>query len=65
MPVNSMMSLVNQYETPNVRNFSVMQEGVSHFYSPANNLQYVDSPSHMPVDKGSQPLYDAPHLVIF
>jgi hypothetical protein len=50
-PMNDVMSLVNQYETPNVINFSIMQNSVSPFYSSANNLQYFGSPSHMPMDR--------------
>jgi hypothetical protein len=37
MPMNNVKSSVNQYETPNVINFSIMQNSVSPFYSLANN----------------------------
>jgi hypothetical protein len=50
MPMNNVMNSVNQYETPNIINFNSMQNSVSPFYSSANNLQYVGSPSHMPMD---------------
>jgi hypothetical protein len=51
MPMNNVMNSVNQYETPNVIDFNSMQNSVSPFYPSANNLQYVDSPSHMPMDR--------------
>jgi hypothetical protein len=50
MPMDNVMSSVNQYKTLNVINFDNMQNSVSPFYSSANNLQYVGSPSHMPMD---------------
>ena len=70
VPMNNMMSSVNQYETPNVRNFSSMQDSVS---SSVNSSQYVVSASNMPVDRGigratnsylanySQPSYATPY----
>ena len=50
MPMNNMMSSVNQVETPYVGTSNVMQQSVSSFYSSANNLQYVNP--NMPVDRG-------------
>ena len=51
MPMNNMMSSVNQYETSNVSNFNSTSESVSRFYSSANHSQYVGSPSNMPMDR--------------
>jgi hypothetical protein len=51
MPMDNVMNSVNQYETPNVINFNSMQNSVSPFNLSANNLQYVDSPKHMPMDR--------------
>jgi hypothetical protein len=77
MPMNNMMNLVNQYETPNVINFDIMQNSVSPFYSSANNLQYFGSPSHMPMDRAigdsttrylanySQSSYTTPYVTNF
>ena len=71
MPMNHMMRSVNQVETPHVGTFNNMQKSVSHFYSSAPNLQYVNS--NMPVDRGigyattsysanyHQPSYATPH----
>jgi hypothetical protein len=50
MPMNNVMNLVNQYETPNVTNFNNIQNNVSPFYSSVNNLRFFASPSHMPMD---------------
>ena len=73
MPMNNMANLVNQYETPNVRNFNNMQTSVSSFYSSVNNSQYASLSSNMPIDREigrattsymanySQPSYAAPH----
>ena len=44
MPMNNMMSSVNQVETPHVGTSNRMQQSVSTFYSSANNLQYVIQP---------------------
>ena len=51
MPMTNMANLVNQYETPSVRNFNNMQTSVSSFYSSANNSQYVSSSLNMPIDR--------------
>ena len=50
MPMNNMMSSVNQVETPYVGSSNSMQQSVSHFYSSATSLQYVNQ--NMPVDTG-------------
>ena len=50
MPMNNMMSSVNQFETPHVGTFNGMQHSVSSFYSSATNLQHVNP--NMPVDRG-------------
>ena len=50
MPMNNMMSSVNQVETPYVRTSNGMQQSVSSFYSSANNLQYANP--NVPVDRG-------------
>ena len=50
MPMNNMMSSVNQVETPHVGTFNGMQHSVSSFYSSATNLQHVNP--NMPVDRG-------------
>ena len=42
MPMNNMMGLGNQFETPHVKISNNMQQSVSPFYSSANNLQYVN-----------------------
>src|SRR3954470_16799638 len=42
MPMNNMLSSVNQVETPHVGNLNNMQQSVSPFYSLAPNLQYVN-----------------------
>ena len=42
MPMNNMMSLVNRFETPDVKISNSIQESVSPFYSSATNLQYVN-----------------------
>ena len=52
MPMNNMMHSVNQYETPNVRNFSGMQQSVSSLYSSAINSQYVSPSQSVPMDRG-------------
>ena len=71
MPMNNMMGLVNQFETPQVRISNTIQESVSHFCSSATNLQYTSST--MPMDgrighattsysaSYSQPSYATPH----
>ena len=73
--MNNMMSSVNQVETPHVGTSNSMQQGVSPFYSSANNLQYVNP--NMPVDRGighaitsysanyPHPSYGTPHAVNF
>ena len=38
MPMNNMMSSVNQVETPHIGTSDSMQQSVSTFYSSANNL---------------------------
>ena len=48
MPMNNIMGLVNQFETPHVKIFNSIQEIVSPFYSSATNLQYVNPT--MPMD---------------
>jgi hypothetical protein len=76
MPMNNVMSSVNQYETSNGINFSIMQNSVSPFHSWVNNLQYFGSPSHMPMNREIshdtsclnnylQPLYAAPYATNF
>ena len=50
MPMNNMMSSVNQVETPHVGTFNGMQHSVSSFYSSVTNLQHVNP--NMPVDRG-------------
>ena len=50
MPMNNMMSSVNQVETPHVETFNGMQHSVLSFYSSATNLQHVNP--NMPVDRG-------------
>ena len=47
MPMSNMMSSINQFETPQVRISSAIQESVSPFYSSATNLQYVNPTSPM------------------
>ena len=42
MPMNNMMGLVNQFETPHVKISNSIQESVSPFDSSATNLQYVN-----------------------
>ena len=71
MPMNNMMSSVNQVETPHVGTFNCMQHSISSFYSSATNLQHVNP--NMPVDRGighvttsylanyPQPSYATPH----
>jgi hypothetical protein len=51
MPMNNMVSLINQYETHDTRNSNSIHESVSHVYSSTNNSQYVGSPSNMPMDR--------------
>jgi hypothetical protein len=51
MPMNNMMTSVNQYETPNVKNFSSMQDSVSSFYSSVDSSQYIVSPVYMQMDR--------------
>ena len=75
VPVNNMMSSVNQVETPHIGTSDSMQQSVSHFYSSATNLQYVKQ--NMPVDRGighattsypanyPQSSYATPHATIF
>ena len=50
MPMNNMMSSVNQVETPNVGTSNGMHHSVSSFYSSATNLQHVNP--NMLVDRG-------------
>ena len=49
IPMNNMMSSVNQVETPHVGSFNGMQHSVSSFYSSATNLHHVKP--NMPVDR--------------
>jgi hypothetical protein len=76
MPMNNMMSSVNEYEIPNVRNFSSMQDSVSSFYSSVDT-QYMVSDLNMPMDREighastsylanySGPSYVAPYVINF
>ena len=50
MPMNNMMSSVNQVETLHIGTSDSMQQSVSPFYSSATSLQYVNQ--NMPVDRG-------------
>ena len=50
MPMNNMISSVNQVETPYVGTSNGMQQSVSSFYSSANNLQYANP--KVPVERG-------------
>ena len=50
MPMNNMMSSINQVETLHVGTSDSMQQSVSPFYSSATSLQYVNQ--NMPVDTG-------------
>ena len=38
MPMNNMMGLANEFETPHVKIYNSIQESVSPFYSSATNL---------------------------
>jgi hypothetical protein len=74
--MNNMMSSVNEYEIPNVRNFSSMQDSVSSFYSSVDT-QYMVSDLNMPMDREighastsylanySEPSYAAPYVTNF
>ena len=72
MPMNNMMGLVNQFETPHVKISNSIQESVSPFYSSATNLQYVNPTLPMDGRIGhattsysasySQPSYATPHV---
>ena len=46
-----MVSSVNQYEAPNVRDFDTMQASVSPFYASASNTQYANLSLNMPMDR--------------
>ena len=75
MPMNNMMGLVNQFETPHVKISNSIEESVSPFYSSATNLQYVNPT--FPMDgrivhsttsysaSYSQPSYATPHVSNF
>ena len=75
MPMNNMMSSVNQVETPYVGTSNAMQQSVSSFYSSANNLQYANP--NVRVDRGighattiysanyAQTSYATPHATNF
>lgn len=77
MPMNTMMSSINKYETPNVRNFYNMQGSVSSFYSSVSDSQHVGAPPVIPMDVGighattsyldgySQTSYATPHVTDF
>ena len=75
MPMNNMMSLVNQFETPDVKLPNSTQESVSPFYLSATNLQYVNPTLPMDGRIGhattrysvsySQPSYATPHVSNF
>ena len=72
-PMDNMVNSFNQYETPHVSNFNGLQSSVSSICPSAHYLQYVTSPSNMPVDREightttsyldhySQPSYAAPY----
>jgi hypothetical protein len=71
MPMNNMMGLGNQFETPHVKISNSIQESVSPFYSSATNLQYVNPTLPMDGRIGhatsysasySQPSYATPHV---
>src|SRR3954463_11858576 len=51
MPMNNMLSLVNQVETPHVGTLNNMQQSVSPSYSLAPNFQYVNSSMNTPMDR--------------
>ena len=71
MPMNNMMSLVNQFETPHVKISNSIQKSVLPFYSSATNLQYTNPTMPMNERIGhattsysasySQPSYATPH----
>ena len=73
MPMNNMMSSVNQVETPHVGSSNSIQQSVSSFYSSATNLQYMNQ--NMSVDRGighattsysanyPQPSYATPYVI--
>lgn len=75
MPMNNMMSLVNQGETPLVGTSNSMRQSVSPFYSSSTNLQYTSSTMPMNERIGhattsysvsySQPSYATPHVSYF
>jgi hypothetical protein len=72
MPMNNMMGLGNQFETPHVKISNSIQESVSPFYSSATNLHYVNPTLPMDGRIGhattsysasySQPSYSTPHV---
>src|SRR3954471_13109776 len=51
MPMNNMLSLVNQVETPYVGAFGNIQQSVSPFYASASSTQYVNSSMNTPMDR--------------
>src|SRR3954471_19017387 len=51
MPMNNMLSSVNQVETPYVGDFSNIQQSVSPFYPSASNMQYVNSSMNTPMER--------------
>ena len=72
MPMNNMMGLVNQFETPHVKISNSIEESVSPFYSSATNVQYTNPTMPMNERIGhatngylasySQPSYVTPHV---
>ena len=75
MPMNNMMSLVNQFETPHVKLPNSTLESVSPFYSSATNVQCTNPTMQMNERIGhastgysasySQPSYATPHVSNF
>jgi hypothetical protein len=77
MPMNNMMTSVNQYETSNVKNFSNLQDSVSSFYSSVDSSEYIVSPAYMSMDREighattsylanyPEPSYVAPYVTNF
>jgi hypothetical protein len=51
MPMKNMMTSVTQYETPNVKKISSLQDSVSSFYSSVDSSEYIVSPAYMSMDR--------------
>src|ERR1041385_1404851 len=51
MPMNNMLSLVNQVETHYVGAVSNIQQSVSSLYASASSTQYVNSSMNTPMDR--------------